>query len=328
MAVDDRMEPIPFLADEARTGAQGEPAVFEAAPMPIGGAEVEDPADSSASLDVQAPPLLEPAPDPFAAEPAVEPRETEPIDVALRQMVDSLDAPAPVDEPEPTPVAEEVPANTAEFEAKLETLTTTVQQLDEVIRHAWRRDELARTTFDALHEELKGYKEDFIVKAQMPMLKALVRLLDDLDDMVRRGEPVPTKDIEYLGVQVQEVLFDYGAEEVGVQCGAPFDGTRHSALRTQPDPDAAKKGMVAEVLGRGWLAQGRVIRKQNVVVYVSGVAASAEAPDEPVVSEPVVEPVPAIVADAAVNVQVEAPGAEESSGTDSAGANDGLGGLS
>jgi molecular chaperone GrpE (heat shock protein) len=152
-------------------------------------------------------------------------------------------------------------------ESRIDDLCGRVEEFKGTLEREVRREELNRQTFTALNDELKSYKEDFLGRAQAPMLKALIRLLDDIDDMGVRGETVTSKDLKYLGEQVVEILENYGAEDVSTDVGAPVDGSRHKVIRTKATDDPDSQGLVAEVRGRAWTAAGRSLKQQNVVVY-------------------------------------------------------------
>ena len=200
---------------------------------------------------------------------------------------------------EPTAEAELVPDPMLE-------LTLRLADLETAVRGFARRDESGRAAINALHSELGDYKDDFLVRAQSPMLRALVRLLDDIDEMAKSGRPVTSQDLEFLGDQVVEVLESYGAEEVAEQPEV-VDGAFQKVLRTEPADDPAQHRRVAAILRRGWRAHGRLLRPQNVSVYVFTEPEAEEAVTEPEAQAP---PAPQASAEPAQELQSEPAAAE------------------
>ena len=183
---------------------------------------------------------------------------------------------------EPTAEAKLVPDPMLELSLRLADLETAV-------RGFARRDESGRAAINALHSELGDYKDDFLVRAQSPMLRALVRLLDDIDEMAKSGRPVTSQDLEFLGDQVVEVLESYGAEEVAEQPEV-VDGAFQKVLRTEAADDPAQHRRVAAILRRGWRAHGRLLRPQNVSVYVFTEPEAEQAATEPEAEQAAPEP--------------------------------------
>jgi len=200
---------------------------------------------------------------------------------------------------EPTAEAKLVPDPMLELSLRLADLETAV-------RGFARRDESGRAAINALHSELGDYKDDFLVRAQSPMLRALVRLLDDIDEMAKSGRPVTSQDLEFLGDQVVEILESYGAEEVAEQPEV-VDGAFQKVLRTEAADDPAQHRRVAAILRRGWRAHGRLLRPQNVSVYVFTEPEAEEAVTEPEAQAP---PAPQASAEPAQELQSEPAAAE------------------
>ena len=214
---------------------------------------------------------------------------------------------------EPPFIAVEEPIAEAELasDPMLE-LSLRLADLETAVRGFARRDESGRAAINALHSELGDYKDDFLVRAQAPMLRALVRLLDDIDEMGKSGRSVTSQDLEFLGDQVVEVLESYGAEEIAEQPEV-VDGAFQKVLRTMPTEDPARHRRVAAVLRRGWRAHDRLLRPQNVSVYVFSEPVAEQAASDPeaqpaptleafVDSEPKVQPEPATAETASTTV--------------------------
>ena len=71
--------------------------------------------------------------------------------------------------------------------------------------------------------------------------------------------------VELVAGPLRAVLAAHGLEEVVVEPGTVFDPTYHEAVLTQPSPDY-EEGTVLQVLERGYLLHGRLLRPAKVIV--------------------------------------------------------------
>jgi len=138
--------------------------------------------------------------------------------------------------------------------------------LEAAVREFSRRDASGRAAINALHAEIGSYRDDFLVRAQVPMLRALIGLLDDIDDLATKNQPVTERDLTFFGDQVVEVLESYGAERIPEEpefVDGAFQKVVHAYSTDVPEQDRR----VVSIVRSGWRAHGRVLRPQNVHAY-------------------------------------------------------------
>ena len=146
--------------------------------------------------------------------------------------------------------------------------------------------------FDALHAELKGYKDNFLFDAlQKPFVRDLVSLFDDLrevhSEILRRLEATrPAADGVGGGSVHEETVFLKGTAgnvenqihhmievflrmEVTIsetRGGAPLDKKAHRVVSFEPAAHLGDDGVVHRSVKPGFLWRDRLIRPEEVVV--------------------------------------------------------------
>lgn len=138
--------------------------------------------------------------------------------------------------------------------------------------------------FDALHAELKGYKDNFMFDAlQKPFVRDLITLSDDLgvvqQQIEKRSQSLPEEaasEREFLGkltmnventlAHFYEVLVRMEVEPYESAEGAAVDLKRHRALSIEPAILPEHDGRIVRSLKQGFLWRERVIRPEEVVV--------------------------------------------------------------
>lgn len=160
--------------------------------------------------------------------------------------------------------------------AALETISQQMQRLNSV-------ESANSKLFDALHAELKGYKDNFLFDAlQKPFIRDLVSLFDDLSSMHeqitrRLAEPGRDRspDSEFLRTiagnaenQVHhmiEVFLRMDVTLARTAPGAPIDKKAHRIMSFEPAPSEDEDGVVARSLRPGFFWRERPIRAEEVV---------------------------------------------------------------
>ena len=150
--------------------------------------------------------------------------------------------------------------------------------------------------FDALHAELKGYKDSFLFDAlQKPFVRDLVSLFDDLREvhsaMLRRleatgsarkgngngdgGEPADEETVFLKGSagnvenQIHHMIEVFLRMEVTIsetRGGAPLDKKAHRVVSFEPAAHPGDDGIVHRSVKPGFLWRDRLIRPEEVVV--------------------------------------------------------------
>jgi len=130
--------------------------------------------------------------------------------------------------------------------------------------------EVQKKAFDQLYEELSQYKEDFVFKAEKPLLLDLLLFYDSLSwfqtSLVRQeiSPEVIADSFQYLVDEFLELL--YRRDVVPMQSKPFFDRELHRAMKMEPTEEPAKDQAVQQVLKRGFLRGERVLRPEEVVI--------------------------------------------------------------
>lgn len=152
--------------------------------------------------------------------------------------------------------------------------SSTEAKLDELLalmRERAARDDGQQRAFDALYEELKQYKDDFIFQAEKPFLLDLLLFYDSLSwfhQSLQRREMSPdviNDSFQYLLDEFLELL--YRRDVVPADSNDRFDRKLHKAVRVTPAPSPAEDWKVEAVLKRGFLRNEKVLRAEEVSVY-------------------------------------------------------------
>ncbi|MBS0656683.1 MAG: nucleotide exchange factor GrpE [Verrucomicrobia bacterium] len=134
--------------------------------------------------------------------------------------------------------------------------------------------------FDAMHAELKSYKDAFLFDAlHKPFVKDLITLVDDMAHITagvqaridQAGDselPFLRKlsaNLENCGAHFDEIFARLDVESFETKPGAELDRQRHRTMSTEPAATEEEDGTVARSLRRGFLWRERVIRPEEVV---------------------------------------------------------------
>lgn len=178
----------------------------------------------------------------------------------LQGEVGTVSQPAEPEQPEEASslVAEE--PHEERKEAALERFDT---RLAEAQRLLARQTELT----EKLHAENQSLRAGELRNAQMPLVRDLIRLCDDLERM----RAVATDSADDLAM-VQESLLDIlrrnGVQRLEPEQGERFDPRAHSAAGAEPTADEQLDRTVAEVVRPGFRWEsGEVIRVVEVRAY-------------------------------------------------------------
>ncbi len=140
--------------------------------------------------------------------------------------------------------------------------------------------------FDALHAELKGYKDNFLFDAlQKPFIRDLVSLFDDLTSMheqtVKRladtshPDGPPSEDRAFLKIlagnmenqvhHMTEVFLRLDVTLSRTSPNEPVDKKLHRILSFEPATSAAEDGVVARSVKSGFFWKERVVRAEEII---------------------------------------------------------------
>ncbi len=150
-----------------------------------------------------------------------------------------------------------------------------------------QKNGLNQRMFDALHEELKGYKDGFLLESvHKPIIRDLISLYDDLSaihrqmqDAVSEAAKLPSEpavkllehlktmdtNIEHNCEFIIEVLARLEVMILPVGLGKLDKHTQRAvAVEMAEDPD--DEGMIVRSVKRGFSWKGRVLRAEEVII--------------------------------------------------------------
>jgi molecular chaperone GrpE (heat shock protein) len=165
-----------------------------------------------------------------------------------------------------------------------ERITRTLDAIQAQVQRMGQVESANLRLFDALHAELKGYKDNFLFDAlQKPFVRDLITLSDDLGVVQQqieiRFQSLPdtdspereflaklTMNVENTLAHFYEVLVRMEVEPYETAEGAAVDLKRHRALSVEPAMLPEHDGRIVRSLKQGFLWRERVIRPEEVVV--------------------------------------------------------------
>ncbi|WP_458526670.1 nucleotide exchange factor GrpE [Onishia taeanensis] len=152
--------------------------------------------------------------------------------------------------------------------AEADVLAAQVEELEESLKEA--KDQQLRAAAEAQNvrrraeqdvDKARKFALEKFVKELLPVIdsleKALEAMQDGASDAHREGVSMTLK-------MQQDVLGKFGVETVDPQ-GEPFDPQFHEALTMVPSPDVEPNSVI-EVMQKGYLLNGRLVRPAMVVV--------------------------------------------------------------
>jgi molecular chaperone GrpE (heat shock protein) len=132
-------------------------------------------------------------------------------------------------------------------------------------------NELTQQAFDALYAELKQYREDFLAKAERPLLLDLLLFYDSMNWMRQTMEKpdmsgeVLTDSFQYLMDEFLEILYRRNVN--AMEPMDHFDRSKHRAIKVRPAETPDDNERIARVLKRGFLQGDQVLRPEEVEVF-------------------------------------------------------------
>jgi len=168
----------------------------------------------------------------------------------------------------------------SEVAEPLRQLPAVVAELQGVIE---KKDALSKQMFDALHEELRGYKDGFLLESvHRPMIRDLITLYDDASEIHRQMQAALVAESDQGGamwdrlktieVNVQhhldyilEVLARLEVTQLPIGSGK-LDKKTQRTLAVEITENPEEDLDVIRVVKRGFLWRERVVRPEEVIV--------------------------------------------------------------
>jgi molecular chaperone GrpE (heat shock protein) len=135
-------------------------------------------------------------------------------------------------------------------------------------------NELTQQAFDALYEELKQYREDFLFQAEKPLLLDLLLFYDSMNwfrqsmDQQDMSAEVLSDSFQYLMDEFLEILYRRDVTPMGAS--EQFDRTLQKVVKVRETGVPEDNEKVARVLKRGFLRGKQVLRPEEVEILRSG----------------------------------------------------------
>ena len=152
----------------------------------------------------------------------------------------------------------------------LEAIGASLETIKAALERGQRDGSVQKKAFDQLYEELNQYKEDFLFKAEKPLLLDLLLFYDSLSwfqgSLVQQdvSAEVIADSFQFLIDEFLELL--YRRDVVPMEPKATFDRQLHKAVQTVETQDARRDQLVEQVLKRGFMRGERILRPEEVVI--------------------------------------------------------------
>lgn len=151
-------------------------------------------------------------------------------------------------------------------EESLETLIETVATLEQALADA--RDQILRARAEEENTRRRAARDAENAR-KFALDKFAGELLPVIDSFERALESATDDSAVYEGLDLSMKLLSGVLEKAGIQVvdpiGEPFDPTYHEAMATVDNPDA-EPGSVTEVVQKGYVLNGRLLRAAMVLV--------------------------------------------------------------
>jgi molecular chaperone GrpE len=161
--------------------------------------------------------------------------------------------------------AAETQAAEAAAQAIADDLAVVTRERDEYLDHLRRLKaewDNYRKRVQRDNEELRLRAAETVVESLLPVMDNMSRALEAGD---KHGEGQLAAGLALVADQLRGTLAGHGLEEIDVADGTSFDPEYHEAIMTQASPDH-DEGTVVQVLERGYLLHGKLLRPAKVIV--------------------------------------------------------------
>jgi len=159
----------------------------------------------------------------------------------------------------------EVAAEPAETDGAEEEAARLAAERDEYLDHLRR----LQAEFENYRKRVRRESDELRLRAGEDVVESLLPVVDNMDRALeaaaKHEEGQLIAGLQLVSGQLNDALAAHGLAEVPTAVGDPFDPTVHEAVMTQPSDDH-DEGVVLQVLERGYLLHGRLLRPAKVVV--------------------------------------------------------------
>ena len=149
--------------------------------------------------------------------------------------------------------------------ARGDELARAVAERDEYLDHLRR----LKAEFENYRKRVQRDNEDLRLRAAEAVVESLLPVMDNmgraLEAAAQHEEGQLVAGVELVSGQLHRTLEGHGLEEIPVETGTLFDPNLHEAIMTQASEEH-EEGTVLQVLERGYLLHGRLLRPAKVIV--------------------------------------------------------------
>lgn len=146
-----------------------------------------------------------------------------------------------------------------------EELARALAERDDYLDHLQR----LQAEFDNYRKRVRRDQEHLRLSAAETVVESLLPVVDNLRRAVEatreHGGEQLAAGVALVHEQLVNTLAGHGLTAVEVEPGVPFDPEVHEAVMTQPSDDH-DEGAVLQVMERGYLLHGRLLRPAKVIV--------------------------------------------------------------
>lgn len=160
--------------------------------------------------------------------------------------------------------------NSSDHQEQFDALAKEVAELTENLSRSAADNSVQQKAFDALYDELKQYKDDFIFQNEKPLLLDLLLFYDSLNwfqtSLIKKemSPEVVADSFQYLIDEMVELL--YRRDVLPMEPAKDFDRKNHKVIKTVPAQSSGEDYTIDNVLKRGFTRGGRLLRAEEVVV--------------------------------------------------------------
>ena len=158
-----------------------------------------------------------------------------------------------------------------EAEEKIDNLTKEIQELKESVNKEKNEYLRLMADFENFRRHSAEAKLELVSTASAETIKGLLPVLDDCEraiKMLTEADDTAAKEgTELIYNKLLGYLKTKGLEQIDAQ-GAKFDTDFHEAVAQFPVQEEDKKGLVFDVVQKGYTLSGKVIRYAKVVVGI------------------------------------------------------------
>lgn len=169
---------------------------------------------------------------------------------------------------EPVVAGEATEAEIAEAAAQAiaaDELAVVTRERDEYLDHLRR----LKAEWDNYRKRVQRDNEDLRLRAAETVVESLLPVMDNMSRALEAGdkheEGQLVAGLTLVAGQLRGTLAGHGLEEIGVEPGTTFDPEYQEAILAQASEDYPE-GTVTQVLERGYLLHGKLLRPAKVIV--------------------------------------------------------------